>query len=440
MADIILWQPENAEILPMEAKTPAAIAEYAVQLSNKDKAQIGFALESGYYEMGMNYLWSRTEQALKTELSSVGITFIGEMLGKTDVSEEDDINDIVTTKDAIKLAEELGMITSTDAMRLRQSHEIINHFSQLSIEESEQQHIDEHEAIGSLKACVRAVLGKPQIPVAKKFVEFRGALESITLSPEDPNVEMLKGSPYFYHKLTISVLMNAAKKSTGASLEHSLANINLLVPMIWETLRDSEKWHIGHTYAETYSEGKNASVSGLKKTLLKVQGFDYVPENLRSDSFVKAASEIIKAHEGMNNFYNEYAPVKNLANLGTTIPTPALAACMTALLCVYIGNSYGCSYDARPVAAKVLSQLTVERWEYYLTHVLPSDMKIINKLFDSRTTSVWIEDVVAKFGLAQMTAKNVTVGKLIQASAKNNTTAIRTHANTLRTEYYGKTN
>ncbi|WP_022946233.1 hypothetical protein [Pseudoalteromonas ruthenica] len=439
MTNTVLWQPEAVDVLPADVTSPKEIASRAVQLSKKDKEQIGFALEHGFYEMGMNYLWTRTEQALKTELSSVGLTFIGEMLGKADVSEDDDINDIITTKEAIKLAEELGMISSTDALRLRQSNEIINHFSQLSIEESEAQDIDREEAVLSLKTCVRSVLGKPRIPVAKKFVEFREALESTTLNQEDPNVDMLKGSPYFYYKLTISVLMNAAKKANGASLEHTLANINLLVPMIWGALRDSERWHIGHTYAEAYSEGKSASVVGLKKTLLKVKGFDYVPENLRSDSFVKAANEIIKAHEGFNNFHNEIAPIRNLANLGSTIPTPALAACLPAILCVYIGNSYGSSHSARPVAKELLDSLTPERWEYYINHVLPSDMKIISKLLDDRTREVWCDDIVNNYELDKLTAKEQSVSKLLIASKKKNSANIKRLAQTLREEYYGDT-
>jgi hypothetical protein len=55
---------------------------------------------------------------LKKELSSVGVGLLGEMLGKADVDEDDDVEDIITTKEAIILAEELGIVSPTDAMRL----------------------------------------------------------------------------------------------------------------------------------------------------------------------------------------------------------------------------------------------------------------------------------------------------------------------------------
>ena len=140
----------------------------------------------------------------------------------------------------------------------------------------------------------------------------------------------------------------------------------------------------------------------------------------------------------MNNFYNELAPVKHLANLGTTIPTPALSACISALLCVYLGNSYGTSNSARPEAKRLLDQLTPDRWEYYLNHVLPSDMKILNKLLSERPRHIWINDVVIKYSLDKLTIKNITVNRLIQASSRSNNVNINTHSHTLRNEYYGK--
>jgi len=77
------------------------------------------------------------------------------------------------------------------------------------------------------------------------------------------------------------------------------------MPLLWPGLRDSEKWNVGLAYATAYDAGEVTVSAGLKKALLKVKGFDYVPENLRSHTFVKAAERLIEAHEGMNNFYNE---------------------------------------------------------------------------------------------------------------------------------------
>jgi hypothetical protein len=437
MNNIVLWQPESGELIPASAKTPSEISSYAAQLSTRDKKQIVAAFESGHFEMGINYLWGKTTTALKKELSAVGVGLLGEMLGKADVDEDDDVEDIITTKESITLAEELGIVSPTDALRLKHTYELITHFSRLELEESDFEEIDESEAISSLKSCIKAVLGRPKVEVAKKFVEFREALEGESLSESDPRVDMLKSSPYFFNKLTVSVLMNAAKKNTGANLEHALANINVLIPAIWLKLRESEKWQVGHAYAEAFADGKTTSVGGLKSALLKVKGFDYVPENLRSDTFIKAAEAIFKAHEGLNNFYNEPVPVKNLTKLGSTIPTPALPACISALLCVTLGNRYGVSWSAGSDAKAILKSLSKDRWTYYLNNVFPSDTRILDKLDDSKPLIQWI-NLVDEYGLATLDMKNAGVSRLVKASADKNESRIRSARKKLFDEYYGK--
>lgn len=437
MTTIALWQPAANELVPATADTPLAITDYALQLGRKDKLQIVAAFDSGHFEMGVTYLWGRTINALKKELSNVGVGLIGEMLGRTDVDEDDDINDILTEKEAIRLAEELGVISSTDGMRLRHTYELITHFSQMDNDEGDLENLNRHEALASLQACVVGVLGRPKIEVATKFIEFRAALESKSISEGDPYVEMLKGSPYFFYKLTISVLMNAAKKNVGANLEHALANINTLVPALWENLRHTERWQVGHAYAEAYADGKTTVVGGLKSALLKVKGFDFVPENLRSDTFVKAADAIIKAHEGLNNFYNEAAAVKALTKLGTTIPTPAFPACLSALLCVTLGNQYGVAWSAQTDALKILESITLERWAYYMNNVLPSDTRIFGKLFSSKPRANFIS-LVKERNLAQVEFKNKTVQQLVEAASKDNETKLESLARKMHEEYYGK--
>ena len=430
-----LWRPEGRVQLPAVAKTPQAIVGYAEQLSRANKRQIVAAFESTHYEMGLSFLWLRTVAALKRELETVGIELLGEMLGRANVNEEDDIEDMLTARDAIRLAEELGVVTATDAMRLRHTHELVAHFSRLdSTGEGEIEEIDEAEALASLKNCVRSVLARPKVEVARKFIEFRKALETKRFEPNDENMTMLLASPYFFLKLTVNILMNSAKTAIGATLEHCLSNTNVILPELWSRLGEAEKWRVGYTYAEVYSDGKKTSMSGLKQALLKVRGFDFVPENLRSNTFVAAATDILKAHDGMNNFYTEVAPVNRLSRLGTSIPAPAIGACVTALLAVVLGNRYGVSWAAKAVASEMLRTLGGQRWRFYLDQVLPNDVRILNKLScDERPGHEW-RQVVGEYELAELDVKNVGVAKLIGASGSAST---KQAAKRLLSKYYG---
>ena len=147
MTNLSVWQPHATEIIPASANTPAEIAECAAQLAVKDKRQIVTAFQSGHYEIALNHLWGKTINALKKELSTVGVGLLAEMLGRADVDEDDDVDDILTSKDAIRLAEELGIVNSTDALRLRHTYELITHFSQLEVDESDAESIGQTEAL-----------------------------------------------------------------------------------------------------------------------------------------------------------------------------------------------------------------------------------------------------------------------------------------------------
>lgn len=431
-----LWQPDNPGRLPADARTPKAIMKYAEQLSAKDRRQIISAFNTEHYEMGLNFLWLRTITAVNRELATVGIGLLGEMLGRVESSEDDDVEDLLTIRDTIRLAGELGIVTKTEALRFRHAHELFTQLNQLKIDEEDNEEIDISEAITSLKACVKAVLAKPKVEVARKFVEFREALESESLVPDEDKIGALRSSPYFFRKLTIDILMNSAKNSTGIKLERCLANVNILIPELWQDLDEPEKWRIGRTYAELYSEGKRTPMSGLKQALMKVQGFDFVPENLRGDTFVKAAEAILRAHDGVNNFYYEPSPTRIFAQLGTSIPIPALPVCMTALLSVVLGNKYGFSREAKPTAENILDKLGEDRWRYYLEQVLSTDSRILEKLMDDRPRSQWM-NVVERYGLSDFHPKKRDVSKLIDAAVSRNDIDVEKSARRLLSQYYG---
>jgi hypothetical protein len=164
-----------------------------------------------------------------------------------------------------------------------------------------------------------------------KFAEFRDALEARGFQESDEEMQMLKVAPYFYQRTTLSVLLALVKSREGAQLENALGNVNTIVPMLWPGLKRPEKWRTGQTYAEVFSAGRQTAMAGLKKALLKVQGFDFVPENLRSETFIGAANKVLEAHDSFGNYHAEPAPMMRLASLGTSIPMPAFHTCMTAL-------------------------------------------------------------------------------------------------------------
>jgi hypothetical protein len=386
----IVWQSNELAILPKKITTPELVS-HGVLLSSKDQKQIITAFENGSYEMVATYIWTKTINSLKNQLSKMGLSFISEMLDRPDINEHTNLQQAISDYEAIRLAEELGVINGTGAFRLRQAMDTVVHFNQPDFDNDNfDNELTEEETKTIIRSCVQGVLRYNKIAAPIDFKNFRQELEETTLNEENSFILKLIHSPYFFHRTTIRILLSLVKSSSGAQLENSLANSNLIIPKIWNGLQHPEKYQIGRSYSELFADGQTKAASGLKQVLLKVKGFDFVPEDLRSTSFIKIANGILRAHDGMNNFYNEPAPINTLAKMGSVIPSPAFPICMTAILSVKLGNAWGISNAAQDSANVLLKNVTHDRWVYFFNECLPTNDRLLYKLVQSSPSTRWI--------------------------------------------------
>nr|WP_320021726.1 hypothetical protein [uncultured Draconibacterium sp.] len=397
MSNIQIWQGPNGINIPANVNDTDTIVSYANYLTVKQKKQIVSAFQIEAYDMASEYAWKKAMVKLKETIATLGMKFIGEMLGRPDIDEYSSIDTALTDYTTIQLAEQLGVIGNTAALKLKQANELISHYFSKDSEEE----IDNISAVQIIKSSVQYILGEDDISIAIEFSQFRDRLLNETLSPNDPQVEQLVNSPLFYLRTVISILISSIKSDKGARLEHTLANLNLLITNIWQHLGEKDKWNIGTAYRDVTAAGNTIAASGLKNALLKVGGFDYVPENLRSITFKNAAKRVIETHFAFNNFYNEPSVVKKLASLGSTIPSPALAECIQAYLVVYMGNSYGISYDAAEIARQKLGEITYERWDYYFRKVIQDDEIILSKFWGSSQVNR-LSDLLQSNGITEI--------------------------------------
>ena len=323
------------------------------------------------------------------------------------------------------------MVSPTEALRLKQALQTVNHFASLEGIEAEEVEMTPEEAIHCLRSCIKSILGHPKVEVAVQFASFRKKLESYTFKETDNEIVSLASAPYFFASTTLSILLASLKTAHGAELEHAIGNINVVLPILWQSLRKPERWAAGQAYAEVFAAGKSIAAIGLKRALSGVGGFDYVPETLRSDTFSRAAHEVLKAHEGFNNFYNEPVPMQSLAALGSTIPMPAFPICIRATLVVRLGNAYGRSSGAQPAAKKMLDRLSENQWKYYLNDCLPTDLSILEKLaWFEPPRKAWI-DLAQTYKLAEIKTGAGISKKLLDGILSGNTKDVKESAERL---------
>lgn len=422
MSDISLWKPRELAIVPKEAREPSELATFARQLSERDQSQIVRGFEGEHYEMVTNFVWTKAMSALKQRLEALGTQFVGEMLDRPDVIASSSLVHAVSDAEALGLAEDLGMLNSTQALRLRNAMALVHHFTNPPDDADPEEALERDEAVSCLRTTIQAILGHERLDVAVEFSRFRARLEDAVLDATASEVVALEASPYFFRRTTLRVLLALMKNGTGVQLENASGNLTVILPVIWDDLLKADRWDVGRAYAEVHAAGKKLAAAGIRRGLLKVHGFDYVPENLRSMTFLAAANAVLEAHTGFSNFHAEPRPMKALADLGTVIPSPALAKTMTATLSVFLGNFYNISFQAQPYAEQVLNSITAERWLYYLDDCLPADQAILSKLTERKPRKRWFQ-LVENHDLGSTGVVNSVVRALLDASMAKNETA-----------------
>lgn len=416
-SELIVWKPVDAVAIPSTATEPTEIVQYgSATLTNRDARSIVAGFNAEGYEMVATFVWTKASTTLKKQVATLGMEFVGEMLGRPDLTEDSDPTSAIADHEAIALAEDLGMITSTQGLRLKNSLTLVNHFASLDRDRGPDDEMQREEAILLLKTCISSILGKPQFEAAIRFADFRRKLGERAFQKEDGEVRAVLDSPYFFIKTTLSVLLSSIKQTAGGILENSVSNTQLFIPLFWQRLREQEKWQIGQAYAEISAEGKRLASSGLKNALLAIKGFDFVPENLRSSTYTEHAARVLSSHFAPNNFYNEREPIESLSKLGSTIPMPAFAKCMEAILAVKLGNRWGYTWTAEPFADGMLKNLTPAKWNYYVNECLPRDRVVLDKISsDEKPAQRWRE-VVRGFIPSEVEGKNSAITDLLRVS------------------------
>lgn len=404
--------PSGIAITPSASDVPAMMA-YNRALKKRDAEKVVQAVNAGLYDMAAEYIWSRTISILKKDIMQFGDEFVAEMLDRPN----GDI-DSISEYEIISLSADLGFINKTAKMEFLQFSETIQHYMS---EGDPNEEYPSTKLVDMVRSCIKHVLGYDTVEYEVPFVTFRDRLKAEIVNTTHPMYGQLLSSPYFYKKTITKTLLNLAKTlQDSAERENVFANIGYIISGVWPSLSSDDRWGVGRSYAQANSDGDLNLSRALKSLLIRVKGFDYVPENLRSNSFIKAAKDLLSAHFGMNNFYNEPSYAKILSEMGSSIPAPAFGSCMTAILACKLGNSYGQSWNAQPHLDSLLDRISPDRWVYYFESVFPTDETVLYKLISSSDLRQRFHDLVIKYRLHELDIKNSEIRKCIQSFNNDN--------------------
>lgn len=404
---IALYQPVQLTPIPNTTNVDL-ILSHNLCLSSREIDNIQKALDSGLGGMAAEYIWNRTIATLKSYIMQFGSDFVAEMLDRSDFITSENISN----HEVIQLSHNLGLISKAAYIELNQLDELfIYYWSDDS--DGDKSEFPATRVLDAIRACVTYVLqfGKSSFV---SFNSYRDSFKTERFSSEDGLITELSYSTYFYKKTTVRTLLNLARTvEQGAEQETVLANLVTVITAIWDGLQSEDKYTIGRAYTQANADGKKPLIKALKLLLMQVKGFDYVPENLRSNSYIDVAKKLLTVHYSMNNYYNEPIVAKELMQMGSSIPSPALGACLTSVIACKLGNAYGISWAAQTYLDNILDGITQDRWSYYLNQVLPNNADILAKISCTDERYERWEALVVKYQLDKVTFTNANTAYLL---------------------------
>src|ERR1035437_3843770 len=87
---IVQWSSAEAVVIPANSQPAQIVALGHPQLSKRDMNSIVTALQNESYEMVATFVWAKASSVLKKQLATLGMEFVGQILGRPDLDEDSD--------------------------------------------------------------------------------------------------------------------------------------------------------------------------------------------------------------------------------------------------------------------------------------------------------------------------------------------------------------
>src|SRR4051812_1342678 len=104
---ITVWIPSDVVTIPPAAESVEAIVRYGnATLSRRDMDSIVVGFKAQGYEMVSTFIWTKAATALKKQVATLGMEFVGEMLGRPDLDDDSDPTTAIADHEVVALAED----------------------------------------------------------------------------------------------------------------------------------------------------------------------------------------------------------------------------------------------------------------------------------------------------------------------------------------------
>jgi hypothetical protein len=350
------------------------------------------AVAAGLFDAALNYLWDETISELRRRVARYDLRYFFDLAVKAPerrkgLSSEADLVK-VTDQELVNAAKEIGLISDVGAEQLDLIRYMRNY---ASAAHPNQNSLGAMQLLGWVETCIKEVITLPESPLVADIRKLLGNVRSGPITPAS-----LREASAFFEGLGPEHADSLAAGLFGmfvdpTSAVHLRDNVLTLLPALWPEISDDQKVEFGAKYAR-YAANADQQQAQLSRELLdRVGGSSYIPESLRSSEIQAAVDELILAHRGWDNFYNEPPMARRLAALvgDKGVPKEVRRSYVHGLVECFLTNGKGVAANAEPTYLDLIRKFT--RHEAEIALLSFRDRGVVGELGHSRGRLKFLE-------------------------------------------------
>jgi hypothetical protein len=321
------------------------ILPYSERAKSYYLSKFSVAITVGLFDAALNFLWDETILALRRLAAQIDLSYFFDTAEKREAYRQklqttddlDSLEDLVL----IDTCARVDLISDVNRERLRHVNYMRNHASAAHPNQNE---LSGQEMIAWLSNCLRgAITAKPE----KAVIVTKQLLTNIrTVAIPEKEIPVISAD--FDHFSTprlddllwtlFGIYVDPSQKP------ESRQNIANIAPRVWALASEDMRYQIGARHEHFIKQADQQRKIFADEFLVHVNGQQYRAPDVLAIELLDKLRSLMAAHNGMNNFYNEWPHAKGLEDalpVNGVVPNAARLEWVKTIACCHIGNGYG---------------------------------------------------------------------------------------------------
>jgi hypothetical protein len=315
----------------------------------------------GLFDAALNYLWDELVNELRRRVAGFDLGYFYDIAApspdlRKHVRDEADLPRI-DDANLLRAARDIGLLTDVGYQRLDHIRFMRNH---ASAAHPNQVTLTGLDLANWLEICVREVIITPPDTVTAATGRLLANIKKERLEPD-----AVRDAALFFDQLPPERADTLANGLFGLYTDAQRTpitadNVRTLWPDLWPFVSDTARRTFGVRHARARASAETAIATSARELIDLVDGAAYLTEEVRAVEMAEALDDLMTAHLGLNNFYNEAPHARRLEELTGdqgAIPESVNNHYVRTLVEVFLGNGYGVSFAADPIYTRLLQLL-----------------------------------------------------------------------------------